>query len=462
MWRPVTLAVMPTSGSRRPPGGGAMSVGLLLGTGAFPFRSEASLAPLIEFWERRAADPTGVDRSLAQCIVDQLDKAPELRRPLRDLGVIDRHREVVDLLMVAVFPPAFREQELGAALVPFQMQTFYATPTLAHELQPTHGMLYGRLNMDEQSATTYKTLNAYAILLRRLYGIELNAEYPLIVAVPGGETGWEYHFKVNFDSTFLTVDPVGDLPALPAEARARLLANLSDCRTLMELLPPDRFVFRGFTVFRAVDVSDQEILSSLKRELIERESIVSALSFERLQDTLRAFFRRPGLWLGLAAIEGDQVLLLSHDAHIEEGCIFADSAHHKLQDFSGSIYEHAVRSGAPLIIEDLQTYGPRGPIEDHLLANGVRSIVVAPLHYQDQLIGTLELTSETPGDFNATHRFKLREVLPLFSIAVKRSTDELDTRVQAMIKEQFTAIHPSVEWRFRRAVLEAIEHQRGG
>jgi len=439
-----------------------MNTGLLVGSDAFPFRSEVSLAPLIGFWEHRAADATAVDRALAQCIVDQLEKAPELRLPLTDFGVITRYHDLVNLLMMAVFPPAFREQELGAALVPFRLQSFYATPTLAHELAPTDGRLYGRLNMDEHSVTTYKTLNAYAIVLRRFYGIELDLEYPLIVAVPDGNTGWEYHFKVIFDSTFLTVDTVGELPPLPAEVRARLLANLSDCRILTQLLPPERFLFGGFTVFRAVDVTDQEILSSLKRELIERESIVSTTSFERLQDKLRAFFRRPGLWLGLAAIEGEQVLLLSHDAHIEEGCIFADSAHHKLQDFSGSIYEHAVRSGAPLIIEDLQNYGPRGPIEDHLLANGVRSIVVAPLHYQDQLIGTLELTSETPGDFNATHRFKLREVLPLFSIAVKRSTDELDTRVQAMIKEQFTAIHPSVEWRFRRAVLEAIEHHRGG
>jgi len=43
---------------------------------------------------------------------------------------------------------------------------------------------------------------------------------------------------------------------------------------------------------------------------------------------------------------------------------------------------------------------------------------------------------------------------------VQRSVDELNNRVQAIIKEKATAIHPTVEWRFRQAVLDAIERRR--
>jgi hypothetical protein len=46
-------------------------------------------------------------------------------------------------------------------------------------------------------------------------------------------------------------------------------------------------------------------------------------------------------------------------------------------------------------------------------------------------------------------------------MAVRRSLDELEARVQAVIKEKCTAIHPSVEWRFRRAVLDSIEEHDG-
>jgi len=44
---------------------------------------------------------------------------------------------------------------------------------------------------------------------------------------------------------------------------------------------------------------------------------------------------------------------------------------------------------------------------------------------------------------------------------VKRSMDELGNRIQAVIKEKCTAIHPVVEWRFRKAVLNSLEGGMG-
>jgi hypothetical protein len=54
----------------------------------------------------------------------------------------------------------------------------------------------------------------------------------------------------------------------------------------------------------------------------------------------------------------------------------------------------------------------------------------------------------------------LLEVLPLFSMAVQRSMEELDNRIEAFIKAKATAIHPSVDWRFRQAVLRTLDRQR--
>ena len=46
-------------------------------------------------------------------------------------------------------------------------------------------------------------------------------------------------------------------------------------------------------------------------------------------------------------------------------------------------------------------------------------------------------------------------------MAVQRSMEELNARIQALIKEKCTAIHPVVEWRFRKAVLEGMDNQPG-
>ena len=129
---------------------------------------------------------------------------------------------------------------------------------------------------------------------------------------------------------------------------------------------------------------------------------------------------------------------------------------------AGSVIEKVLTQGELLIVEDFNTYPHRSAIEDQILAKGVRNMVIAPLYYQDELIGILELGSPHPGDLHHLNTMKLRDVLPLFSMAINRSTEELNTRIQAVIKEQCTAIHPSVEWRFRQAAGHWLQCRKDG
>src|SRR5258705_12635360 len=261
----------------------------------------------------------------------------------------------------------------------------------------------------------------------------------------------EFHWR------FVEVEPVGPVPALTDEMRRRLHGDLFETDLFREVVPADRFVFRGFTIFRATEVTDQEVLSSLERDLIDKESIVSHTRFKALQDKLRPLFRRPELRFGLAALDGDQVLVLNYGAESEHACIFAASRHHTVEEFRGSVYERAVTQGSPLIVEDMARMANRTPADDEIMEWGLRNIIVAPLFYQDRVIGTLELGSPKPGDLDWTHLPKLHQILPLFSMAVQRSMEELNSRLQGFIKEKCTAIHPVVEWRFRKAVLKGIE-----
>ena len=425
---------------------------------AFPFACEVSLAPLIAFWERGAQEDSARG-ALARAIQDQIRQVPALARPTIDPAELAPHGELLKVLMTAIFPPASWEQDYGATMFPFYLKPFFETPSFRRTLVGPDGLPLGRINLDPQTLAKMRLLNAYSLILKRVYDIGLIVDYPVVFTVTCPETGLERHFKTSIDLRFLEVETVGPAPALDADARQRLQSQITDVKVLQELLPPSSFRFRGFSVVKAVEVTDQEVVSALKRDLIDKESIVSTAHFQALEQKLRTLFRRPKLSLSLAAIEGDRVLKLNSGAQLEHSCIFADSAHHKVKDFAGTIWQRAALERRPLIIEDLEAYPGRTCFEDELLKVGARNIVVAPLFYQDALIGTLELVSPNPGDLNATHAPKLEEILPLFSMAVKRSVDELNGRVQAFIKDKFTAIHPVVEWRFRKAVLDGIERR---
>jgi hypothetical protein len=447
---------MTRSDPNAPTGSPVGSAALDVGVSGLPFRFELSLDPLISFWTR-SADHDGSCGAVSRLVGEEVRKAPELLGVIEDPAVLERHRDLLDTLMVAIFPPAFWEESFGAAMVPFRMRAFYATPAMQRLLLNEHGGLRGRVNLDAGMVTAMRRASVYAVVLRRLYGLDVELDYPIILTIDDPDTGLERHFRVLLDPQFIEVTARGPLPPLGDDLRRELRANLLDAARLEAVLPPDLFVFRGFGVFRAVDVTDQEVLSALKRDLIDRESIVSETRFLGLQDRLRTLFRRPQLQLGLGAIDGDRVLILNYGARHEHACIFADSAHHRASDFAGTVFERAVKTGRPVMVDDLTRLEGRTCIEEQIASTGARTFIVAPLHYQDKVIGTLDLGSPVAGDLDASQLPKLHEVLPLFSMAVQRSMDELNARIQTAIKERFTAIHPVVEWRFRKAVLDELE-----
>ena len=435
--------------------------------GAFPFRCELSLAPLITFWTQLSAYHEFGRGPIPGLVREKAREAPELAGVIDDLSVIGTHQTFVDLMMTALFPPAFWEQEYGAALFPLELRAFYATPPFRRSLMNEDGTLQGRASFLQKRSVdpamaAERLWLAYELILERVYGLELGGDVPVMMfTTTDSATGLDQHFRLQFDWRFVDVQVVGPKPPLPDGVRQELAAGRIDSEKLRLMLPPDRFVLRGFMIVKAVDVTDQEVLSSLKRDLIDKDSIVSRSHFLDLQAKLRTFFRRPSLRLGLAAVEGDRVLVLNDASRHEQACIFTDSAHHTTAEFTGSLYERAVVQDSPVVIEDLVAYPDRTPVEEELIQSGVRTFICAPLHYQDRVIGTMELVSDHVGDLNATHLPKLQEVLPLFSMAVQRSVEELNSRIQTVINEQCTAIHPTVEWRFRKAVLNAFERQRG-
>src|SRR6267378_743518 len=78
----------------------------------------------------------------------QVRQVPELMGPITDLSVVERHRNLIQVLMSGIFAPAFFEQEFSAVLVPFQLKSFYATPPFERYLRAEDGTIHGRVNLD--------------------------------------------------------------------------------------------------------------------------------------------------------------------------------------------------------------------------------------------------------------------------------------------------------------------------
>ena len=187
---------------------------LALPATAFPYRRELSLDSLIAAWEAAAAEP-GVAGDVARAVCRGLEAAPELRGRIDDLSVIEKHHELVSVLMSRVFPAGSWDRDYMAATVPFQLRAVHATPSFRRLLLDADGTLQGWVNMSAEGAAHGRLLYAYDAILRAHYGMTLDVDYPLILAARDPESGLERYFRIQFDARFVEVR------AAPPAAAAR-------------------------------------------------------------------------------------------------------------------------------------------------------------------------------------------------------------------------------------------------
>jgi len=150
-------------------------------------------------------------------------------------------------------------------------------------------------------------------------------------------------------------------------------------------------------------------------------------------------------------------MLLNLGCQVACGSVFSDSRHIPVSEFKGSLYERAIEENTILRIRDLREESLSSQTDEVMRASGVRSLMIAPLTYKGETIGTLDIESPNPDEFGPIDIALMNDIAPIFSLAINRAIEEIDHSVQSIIKEKCTAVHPSVEWRFRRAALKLIE-----
>ena len=429
----------------------------------FPFGTRLSLARLIDFWEHQDEHPDSLHAPLACVIIEKLDEAPELREIIHDRSLLETHQELIELMMTAMVPAGRRDDYYAAALEPFTTVPFYETPAWQRVglCEPEH--IKERLNIPLDQFAFGRLMWAYEFILEEWVGVEVDLQWALVMTVHDEEVGLDRHFSLGIDPRFVSVRLVRDLEKPSSEDIARLLAEPTNIELWTEVLPPDAFEFDGMTVITAVDVTPHEVISRLKNDLIEKDSMASPEKIDRLQHRIGNLLGCPELSLGLIAFDRQaNVEAIEGARAVGKSLLLCDDCAPTCPNRADSCYAGIFEGTDPVIVQDLKTSELRTGYEHHLQKHGHRSLLLYPLHVGDQLVGLMELASPKPGDLNAFNARRLLDVVPLFATTLKRNLDELEDHVQALIKRKYTAIHSSVEWRFREAALSYLEEKERG
>lgn len=423
------------------------------GRDPFPYARHLSLAPLVERWRARVrqASASASVKPLAADLGALLDATPELEAPDLSAAAVAAHAPLVRMLASTLVPAEGLAAFEAAVTAPYRTDVLHATPG------------FEALGLWAHADAALERLfarHATAEILRQAYGLAL-PRAPRTERIADAETGLTRYFRVMLDPRFVRVEPLAQtLPSLDA---AEADAVFDDVGALDQLTArfAGAFAFRGLMLVTAEDATESEARAALGLDLLRQSAMATEADVLRLQEHVRTILWRPDIALGLVGVErGNRyrgVEAITGARPVGRSLLLGDAALDPAEaEACRSAYTQTLLTSTIVVVDDLADCDPCSPHERRLLDAGYRSLMLVPLREDRRLVGLLELGSPRPGAFTPALRRATVELGVVFSTAMKRAADEEENRIQAVIKHRFTAVHPSVEWRFRQEAQRVL------
>lgn len=429
----------------------------------FPFKTYLSFEYLMDYWKSAKGSCNEVIDRLSEKVVDYYNNHPEIQGRIEDHTLLDKHQDFLSLAMSALFSYGTWEDDIRGVMAPFQKSKVYNTPKYEEitQLAEAPNSACSQENMNK--VIQMKILMAYMFIMEKYFDIKLNFEKDIVQEVTDPETGLTKYYQVSINSSYADIKAVNGDPVLSEEDLQLLMGNLTDLDIWIEKLPPSNFVFEGIIVFQLHEVTEQEVTSHIKQALLKREMLLKPENFGQVEDMFRNLLSRPDLHISMAAFHKVQGRLINFGKRQEEMFAMLGNQCPRVDVSKNDNCSSLFRRKNHLLIEDVEKLYEDDPLKSRLLSEGIRNTLIIPLtQNKDEVVGLIQFSSPKPGSINLLTLFKLRELLPMITAAVKGASDELDHQVQEVIKDQFTLLHPTVEWKFHEVANNYLDKKRLG
>ncbi len=432
------------------------------GEDGFAFDSSISFLPFINYLKKKSAGNTGTKARSYNYLVERFENEPALLQPVKDDRVLDEHRDLLELLGTTLFPVVSdSDRNIFTMAVPYQFSIFNASPSFKDLFVTDNEYFLLPENSTGESLKQAQCALIYEHALEKFYGIKLNTNTDIVYPVTDAETGMQRFYKLRYDRRFIELHVQGKLPDLKNCAVCMNTFRILDIEKQLETMPPSLFSAEGFGVWTAEDVTTQESVDAIKKVLLRQESCDTSI-IDELKAHVRALVGLNEVAVGLAPF-----VKLNNEFVLDETCArhglmgkhWKVSDEESLNNFRMSIGFLTERpEPMPIAVLD-EPLTQMAPFLKKLWEDGTRSYLVYPVQNNDGLLGLLELASPVPNQLNRDVMARLEPAMPLLSLALLKNRESFTERVEKLIKEKFTALQPSVEWKFAKVAWEYMHNR---
>ena len=431
------------------------------------YQSKVSFQPLLGVLNRALhhGSSDGV-KKLYSGILEYVNNHSELQNPIEDLAILETHREWMEMLLSIIFPPTASEHEmLFSVSLPFSYTTIY-TSRLFNMLFIEPGTKNIKIPDNETGKDIEhdRLIGAYNLILKKYCNYHTPEFVSSVHPYHDPHSGLIKYMELQLDTRYIDVKYTGSHLPIPEDFINKKDHGLLSLEQLQHNIPIEQFAFEGIVIGRVIDVTETEVISQMKSELLNLNAFSEGVVYHKLQDLVQSLIGLKDIRIGITPFFKVNGHYVFSELHNSNSLLFK---HYKAvmerDTVNDCCRELFMETDKPIIYEKIDE--ERVNEIDYLgfyFDQGYRSLILAPLKHNGDLWGILEIGSDHDGKLNYKHIGRLDVAIPLFTRAIEKSAESLDNQIDKVIKEQFTAVQPSVEWKFTEAAYNYIIQKQQG
>jgi len=421
------------------------------------FNSLLSFRPLVNALKKNIAEGNPGMKKLYGHVVQEFESHPELMGTITDLDVLQPYSELIEELLSAVFPPTTANYMYGISF-PFKNLAVYASP-LFKTLLVKKDSAEIIIQDDSTSTLNRERLHfAFGLILKKYLGYNSADSSKVVYPFTDEKTGLVRYMEMRLDGRFIDVRPVDEMPKMPESIFDYTSNRLLTIEELMQQVSLDKFVFEGLTVIRINDVTEQAVIAEMKNKLLDSNFVSDTTAYTDLEKQIQNLIGLKDLTIGLTPFFKINGHYVYSNLHNNNSLLFrhlqSTGEKDEISDYCKLLFRY---NNQPVLYESL-TEDILGEVQclPYYHKAGSRCMIICPLKQQNELLGMLEISSKQPGYLKPEHISKLEAAIPMFTLGLEKSLEQLNNQVDKVIKKKFTAVQPAVEWKFTEASLNYI------
>lgn len=415
-----------------------------------------SFKPLVEHLQERLKTEHPIKAQFYKFLLEKLSELQATDYIVK-VADLERYQEMLVLIYTILTPLVASEKEFFWAMstpVPdkifFSTDAFYNFYTNNAEVAHVEGF-------EETDHIEKKQLQfIYQLILKRFYNFTSVFKDEKVLTYTDPVSHLNKYFSIHADTSFINIFVDGELPVLDFEKIGEQMHEGRELEILADILPLHHFRLEGFTILTLTDITMTRAIDNLRSVLVEHADERAA--YPLVIQSLKTLAGNAEIEFGIMPFLtlNDKLVFDSDDC---KDSVLMDAASKAgiADEVMYALVEEYRKNPRPIIYTKITDEKAVDNVMLRIIKQaGICAYTLIPIYYNKKLSGAMELHSTKELIIDEVLLSKLQRALPLLAQLFQYSIDRFNSAIDSILKDKFTALQPSVQWKFNEVALNYL------